>query len=77
MPVTEKERNRVNKYIHENYKWVNVLFKTQSKDDMELIEWLDKMYPSAQRRSKKVNPGVVTRVEYIKQLIREDMNRRK
>ena len=74
MPVSEKDNERVKRFIHENYVWVNIHFNRQDDDDMKIYNWLEKVAPSG--RSKK-EWRKVSKSAYIKQLILDDINRNK
>jgi len=59
MKTKENDYNRTQQYIRENYQWVNVNFNKRLKEDMEILEWLNGVGES--------------KAQYIKRLIRKDM----
>lgn len=57
--------NKMTKYIHDNYIWMNIQFKTDSVEDMEIYKWIKK-----QKTLKKESKAT-----YLKRLVKEDMKR--
>ena len=66
MTWQEKKREYMNEYITKNVLYKRINFSVNNPDDMELYEWVKKV--EEQIGSRKLSG-------YLKQLIREDMNK--
>lgn len=66
----EKENERLKSYIRNNYKFSNVSFNINDSEDMKLWEWLEKVAPAKRNKGEWLK---ISKVSYIKRLIKEDM----
>ena len=68
MTWEEKKHEYMNKYITKNVLYKRINFSVNNPEDMELYEWVKQV--EEQIGSRKL-------AGYLKQLIREDMNKHK